>query len=240
MTDTLKKEVTTKDLFLYACGSGTIGVNNTVFGGYLLVYYNQILGLNPALASLAISISLIFDAISDPLVGAWSDRVKTRIGRRHPFIYLSIVPLAICFYFLFSKPLYDSQTYLFWKLMILVILVRFAITFYETLQVFNSDNLPKISLLKFQLKTGRTHQIRVHMKYKGTCLVGDKQYRKKNLKFKNIDSEIKKKIEGLKGQVLHAKSLGFYHPTKEKIVNFESDLPQTFKKLLNLLKKLSD
>lgn len=132
MTDTLKKEVTTKDLFLYACGSGTIGVNNTVFGGYLLVYYNQILGLNPALASLAISISLIFDAISDPLVGAWSDRVKTRIGRRHPFIYLSIVPLAICFYFLFSKPLYDSQTYLFWKLMILVILVRFAITFYET------------------------------------------------------------------------------------------------------------
>ncbi len=115
-----------------------------------------------------------------------------------------------------------------------------AITFYETLQVFNSDNLPKISLLKFQLKTGRTHQIRVHMKYKGTCLVGDKQYRKKNLKFKNIDSEIKKKIEGLKGQVLHAKSLGFYHPTKEKIVNFESDLPQTFKKLLNLLKKLSD
>ena len=77
MSESIKKEVTTKDLFLYACGSGTIGVNNVVFGTYLLIYYNQVLGLNPALASLAISISLIFDAISDPLIGAWSDRVKT-------------------------------------------------------------------------------------------------------------------------------------------------------------------
>ena len=132
MSGSIKKEVSTKDLFLYACGSGTVGVNNVVFGTYLLIYYNQVLGLNPALASLAISISLIFDAISDPLIGAWSDRVKTKIGRRHPFVYFSIIPLALCFYFLFSDPLYNSQSYLFWKLMILVILVRLALTFYET------------------------------------------------------------------------------------------------------------
>ena len=55
MSGSIKKEVTTKDLFLYACGSGTVGVNNVVFGTYLLIYYNQVLGLNPALASLAIS-----------------------------------------------------------------------------------------------------------------------------------------------------------------------------------------
>ena len=115
-----------------------------------------------------------------------------------------------------------------------------AVTFYKTLKVFTSKNLPKISLIEFQLKTGRTHQIRVHMKFKGTCLVGDKQYKKKNIKFKKINDEIKNKIQCLEGQMLHAKSLGFFHPKKEKMVNFESNIPQTFNKLLNLLKKLSD
>ena len=78
------------------------------------------------------------------------------------------------------------------------------------------------------------------MKFKGTCLVGDKQYKKKNIKFKKINDEIKNKIQCLEGQMLHAKSLGFFHPKKEKMVNFESNIPQTFNKLLNLLKKLSD
>ena len=86
-----------------------------------------------------------------------------------------------------------------------------AVTFYKTLKVFTSKNLPKISLIEFQLKTGRTHQIRVHMKFKGTCLVGDKQYKKKNIKFKKINDEIKNKIQCLEGQMLHAKSLGFFH-----------------------------
>ena len=54
-----------------------------------------------------------------------------------------------------------------------------AITNYETLKVFNIKDIPKISLLQCELETGRTHQIRVHLKYKGTSLLGDKQYGKK-------------------------------------------------------------
>ena len=54
-----------------------------------------------------------------------------------------------------------------------------AITNYKTLKVFNIKDIPKISLIECELETGRTHQIRVHLKYKGTSLLGDKQYGKK-------------------------------------------------------------
>ena len=54
-----------------------------------------------------------------------------------------------------------------------------AITNYKTIKVFNIKDIPKISLLECELETGRTHQIRVHLKYKGTSLLGDKQYGKK-------------------------------------------------------------
>ena len=114
-----------------------------------------------------------------------------------------------------------------------------AITNYKTIKVFNIKDIPKISLIECKLETGRTHQIRVHMKYKGASLLGDNQYGKKNIKFKKVNKIFLTKLTDLSGQALHAKSLGFIHPTKKKWVNFESDLPTEFKKLLNLLKKLS-
>jgi len=114
-----------------------------------------------------------------------------------------------------------------------------AITNYKTLTVFNIKNIPKISLIECELETGRTHQIRVHLKYKGTSLLGDRQYGKKNIKFKKINSEFFEKLNKLSGQALHAKSLGFTHPIKNKWISFDSDLPESFKKLLNLLKNLS-
>ncbi len=114
-----------------------------------------------------------------------------------------------------------------------------AVTNYETLKVFDIKDVPKISLIKCNLETGRTHQIRVHMKYKSSSLLGDKQYGKKNTTFKKINEKFYKKFSNLKGQALHASSLGFIHPTKNKFVNFKSDLPPDFKKLLDLLKKLS-
>ena len=77
------------------------------------------------------------------------------------------------------------------------------------------------------------------MKYKGAALLGDNQYGKKNIKFKKINKVFFAKLSDLSGQALHAKSLGFIHPRKNNWLNFESNLPDDFKKLLNLLKKLS-
>ncbi|MDC0943229.1 RluA family pseudouridine synthase [Pelagibacteraceae bacterium] len=114
-----------------------------------------------------------------------------------------------------------------------------AITNYRTIKVFNIKNIPRISLIECNLETGRTHQIRVHLKYKGTSLLGDKQYGKKNIKFKKINKEFFNKLSKLNGQALHAQTLEFIHPTKRKWVNFESKLPIDFKKTLDLLNNLS-
>ena len=114
-----------------------------------------------------------------------------------------------------------------------------AITNYKTIKVFNIKDIPKISLIECKLETGRTHQIRVHLKYKGTSLLGDKQYGKKNIKFKKINNEFFMKLNELSGQALHAKTLGFNHPVTKKWMSFNTDLPDGFKKILNLLKNLN-
>ena len=114
-----------------------------------------------------------------------------------------------------------------------------AITNYKTIKVFNIIDIPKISLLECELETGRTHQIRVHLKYKGTSLLGDKQYGKKNIKFKKINNDFFVKLNKLSGQALHAKTLEFVHPKTKKWMSFNSELPDGFKKILNLLENLS-
>ena len=114
-----------------------------------------------------------------------------------------------------------------------------AVTNYKTLKVFNIKDIPKISLIECELETGRTHQIRVHLKYKGTSLLGDKQYGKKNVKFKKINNEFFTSLNKLSGQALHARTLGFSHPKTKKWMSFSSELPDDFKKILNLLENLS-
>ncbi|KEI02124.1 RluA family pseudouridine synthase [Clostridium botulinum] len=95
-----------------------------------------------------------------------------------------------------------------------------AVTHYEVLKRFKKN-----TLVKCILETGRTHQIRVHMSYIGHPLVGDPMYGFKKQRFK------------LNGQMLHAKKLGFIHPTTEEYIEFESDLPQYYKEILLKLDK---
>tara|TARA_B100001113_G_scaffold350392_1_gene347451 strand:+ start:2073 stop:3518 length:1446 start_codon:yes stop_codon:yes gene_type:complete len=132
MSENKNIEVSNLTLFLHSAGSGVVGIKNVIFGTWVLLYYNQVLGLEPYLASIALGISLFFDAISDPLVGVWSDRFKSKLGRRHPFIYASIFPLAFCIWLLFVPPSSYDQTYLFLKLLTLTVCIRLAITFFET------------------------------------------------------------------------------------------------------------
>ena len=114
-----------------------------------------------------------------------------------------------------------------------------AITNYKTLKVFNLKNIPKISLIECELETGRTHQIRVHLKYKGTSLLGDNKYGKKNLRFKKIDKNFSNLLDNFSGQALHAKTLEFIHPKNNKWMKFNSELPLSFKKMVDLLENLS-
>ena len=124
--------VSDRTLNFYTLGSGAVGVKNVLFGSWLLVYFNQVLGLEPLYASYALAIALVFDAISDPLVGAWSDRFRSKWGRRHPFVYAAIIPLGLCAYFLYSIPAENTQVYLFIRLLVIAVLTRTIFTFYET------------------------------------------------------------------------------------------------------------
>lgn len=99
---------------------------------------------------------------------------------------------------------------------------REAITHIEVLERFYASN---VTLVKATLETGRTHQIRVHMSYMNHPIVGDEVYGKKDPKFK------------VTGQMLHAKLLGFKHPTTNEYVEFESEIPEYFKDILDTLER---
>jgi len=116
---------------------------------------------------------------------------------------------------------------------------KVSITNYKTIKIFQNINLPKISLINCQLETGRTHQIRVHMNFKGNSILGDKSYGKTKKKFKKIDPEIQNKINNFDRQALHAKILGFVHPTTKKDIFFEAKRPKDFDNLIKNLKKSS-
>ena len=111
-----------------------------------------------------------------------------------------------------------------------------AITNYKTIEIFENNNIPTLSLIDCKLETGRTHQIRVHMNHLGHSIVGDDKYKKKFKKIKNIDPQLEEKIINLNRQFLHAKTIGFIHPKKNKEMIFHSILPQELEIILKILR----
>ena len=112
-----------------------------------------------------------------------------------------------------------------------------AITNYKTLEIFENDKAPTLSLVECKLETGRTHQIRVHMSHMGNSIMGDGKYKKKYKKLKNIDTNLENLIYKLERQFLHAQTLGFIHPKTNKLMEFTSILPQQLENILKTLRK---
>ena len=115
----------------FGVGQFAEGLKNTGFGFFILFYYNQVLELPGTLAGLALFIALMFDAVTDPLAGSLSDNTKSRLGRRHPFMYASALPLALAFIGLFSPPAGLGEWGLFAWLTVFAILTRGAMTLYH-------------------------------------------------------------------------------------------------------------
>ena len=125
--------LTTTQKLSFGIGQIAEGVKTSVFGTFLLFYYNQVLGLAADLAGLAIALALIFDAVTDPMAGSISDRWRSRLGRRHPFIYASALPFGLAFYFTFAPPggvIEAGQIALFAWMLAGTVLVRGAMTLY--------------------------------------------------------------------------------------------------------------
>ncbi len=111
-------------------GTTAFGIKDQGFGGFLMLYYNQVLGLPAAWVGTAIMIAMVADAFFDPIVGHVSDQCRSRWGRRHPFMYAAALPLAV-FYFLLWSPPALSPAALSAYLLVTAILVRFALSIYE-------------------------------------------------------------------------------------------------------------
>jgi len=116
---------------LYGFGFASQGIKDGLFQVFLFIFYNQVLGLDPILTGTATIIALIFDAISDPLVGVISDNwISKKWGRRHPFMFLSAFPLGITIWLLFLPPETLGHSGLFWWMTIFTILVRLSLTLF--------------------------------------------------------------------------------------------------------------
>lgn len=114
---------------VYGMGQMTEGLFTATFALFALFYYNQLLGVPGSLVGLALGIAFFVDAVTDPIVGSLSDHWRSRLGRRHPFIYVSILPIGISLYLLFSPP--DLSTFqLFLWLLVTAITVRISLTLF--------------------------------------------------------------------------------------------------------------
>jgi len=115
----------------FGVGGAAEGIKNNGFEYALLFFYSNILGVEAGLVAIALLIALIIDAISDPVVGYWSDNLRTKFGRRHPFMYASLIPVAITYYFTWNPPSGVSGNDLFIWLLACTILVRLSFTFFD-------------------------------------------------------------------------------------------------------------
>ncbi|MBL0022509.1 MAG: MFS transporter [Sphingomonadales bacterium] len=104
-------------------GSIAYGVKDNGFSTFLLLFYNQVLGMDAGLVSAALMLALFIDAFADPIIGYLSDRTYTRFGRRLPWLYAAPIPLALAWIAMWSPP-EGMGGYIFLYLVVIAILVR--------------------------------------------------------------------------------------------------------------------
>ncbi|NRD89534.1 hypothetical protein C8024_08880 [Sphingopyxis sp. BSNA05] len=119
-----------KTRLLYGSGTIAFGVKDQGFNALLMLFYNQVIGLPAAWVGSAIMIAMIADALFDPLLGQYSDNFRSRLGRRHPFMYAAALPIGIFYLLLWSPPDASNIVQFAWLVMT-AIFVRFSISLYE-------------------------------------------------------------------------------------------------------------
>jgi glycoside/pentoside/hexuronide:cation symporter, GPH family len=119
--------------FAFACsGVPTTGIISNGIDYFLFFFYSQVVGLSAPLTGLALAIALIFDAVSNPLVGYVSDNWKSRLGRRHPFMYASVLPLTVLYVLVWYPPGNSSSQWgLFGYLLTVLILLRLSMALFD-------------------------------------------------------------------------------------------------------------
>lgn len=114
----------------FGSGAAAYGVVDNGFNYFLLFFYSQVLGAPAALAGTAILVALLVDAVADPLIGTVSDRLNSRWGRRHPFMYASAIPIALGFWLIWNPPPLDGAGLVLY-LGIAATVLRVSLALYE-------------------------------------------------------------------------------------------------------------
>lgn len=122
--------LTAKEKWTYAIGNIPFAVKDAAFVNFVVFYYTQVHGLSGTLAGLAMFIALSWDAVSDPVVGSWSDNFRSRWGRRHPLMLAGGLPTAVLFLALFAPPDQLGQMGVFAWLLGVSIVLRTFLTIY--------------------------------------------------------------------------------------------------------------
>lgn len=115
----------------YGFGSVAFGIKDGGFGRLLVLYYNQVLGLNAIWVGASLAVAMVLDAFIDPVIGYLSDNWRSRLGRRHPFMYAAALPAAVSYLFIWNPPAGLSQGQLFAYLTGMAIVVRTFVSLYE-------------------------------------------------------------------------------------------------------------
>lgn len=124
--------LTLKTKVAFGVGSAAEIIALYAVSSFALLYYNQVLGVPAHWVGIAISISLVLDGLTEPVVGSWSDRTKSKLGRRHPWMYAAPFPIALTFYAIFNPPEgLDAMALTIWC-GIFVSLLRQVMTFFHT------------------------------------------------------------------------------------------------------------
>ena len=119
--------------FSFGLGGGVNAIKTDFFVWYLGAYYLTVLGLNPLLTGLALLMALVIDAISDPLIGTVSDRIRSKFGRRHLLMAFSLFPISLSYLMLFlpDPEWAENQFFLFAWLLVFAIITRFSVTLFD-------------------------------------------------------------------------------------------------------------
>ncbi|RHW16576.1 MFS transporter [Sphingomonas gilva] len=115
----------------YGAGAIANGVKNAAFTSYLMLYFNQVIGVPAAIVGAALAATLIVDAVADPFLGRWSDVTRSRWGRRHPFIYGAILPTALFFLLTWFPPTGLSDMAMGFWIFAMAALTRISISAFE-------------------------------------------------------------------------------------------------------------
>ncbi|WP_230207068.1 MFS transporter [Novosphingobium sp. Gsoil 351] len=145
--------LTVRDKVSYGLGSTAEALVFTTTSSFTLLFYNQVRGLDAGLVGTALAVGLFVNAFVDPMVGSWSDRTRSRWGRRHPFMFGAILPAALLFFALYNPPNIGTSGQLVWLSVMNTLLLQ-VMTVYHTPHLalggeMSSDYLGRTSVMAY-------------------------------------------------------------------------------------------